>query len=211
MSRSADCTERSRALSIADNTDNRIESMANSYRSILLNLGENPNRPGLADTPLRAAKAMAYFTKGYELCLNDVLNGAIFAEDCNEMVIVKDIDIFSLCEHHLVPFTGKIHIGYIPRGKVLGLSKLARIAEMFSRRLQVQERLTRQIAEAIASVINPYGVGVVIEAQHMCMVMRGVEKTGSMTITSSVLGCFQKDPRTRAEFFGHIHNAPNRR
>jgi len=201
--------KRTRSLSIADSGDVDLDRIAAAFTVILSALGEDPTRPGLAQTPMRAAKALAYFTKGYESDLNDTINSAIFSENCNEMVIVKDIDIYSLCEHHLVPFIGRAHIGYIPRGRVLGLSKLARIADMFSRRLQVQERLTKQIAEAIYSVINPLGVGVVIEASHMCMIMRGVEKAGTTTTTSSVLGCFQKDARTRQEFFAHIHS--NRR
>jgi len=184
----------------------RLETMQVAVKTILENMGEDPTREGLEKTPLRMAKAMLFFTQGYEQSIDDVIGGAIFNEDHNEMVVVKDIDIFSLCEHHMVPFFGKCHIGYIPNGKVLGLSKLARIADVFARRLQVQERLTKQIALAIEKALNPLGVAVVIEATHMCMVMRGVQKTGASTVTSSVLGTFQQDPRTRAEFFSLIKN-----
>lgn len=195
---------RARALSTADSSSLDLTRMASAYSTLLECIGEDPTRHGLQSTPMRAAKALAYFTKGYETDLTEIVNEAIFAEECNEMVLVRDIDIYSLCEHHLVPFTGKVHIGYVPNGRVLGLSKLARIAEMFSRRLQVQERLTKQIAEAIQLAIAPAGVAVVIEATHMCMVMRGVEKAGSKTITSSVLGCFKSDARTRQEFFALV-------
>merc|ERR1719219_1047801 len=159
--------------------------VAASYRNIISQLGEDPTREGLVDTPMRAAKAMMFFTKGYQETVQEV---------------VKDIEFFTLCEHHLVPFMGKASIGYLPRGKVLGLSKLARIVEMFSRRLQVQERLTREIAGAVWEAVSPAGVGVVVEACHMCMVMRGVQKINSKTITSCMLGNFRDDPKTRTEF-----------
>jgi GTP cyclohydrolase I len=183
--------------------------LAASYRQILSDIGENVERPGLLKTPDRAAKALMYFTKGYYENVKDAVGEGVFDEDHQEMVIVKDIELFSLCEHHLVPFIGKVHIGYIPNGKVLGLSKLARIAEVFSRRLQVQERLTKQICQAIDDILHPLGVAVVIEAKHMCMMMRGIEKTSSETVTSSVLGVFANDPRTRNEFFSLI-NRPKR-
>ncbi|TMW67969.1 hypothetical protein Poli38472_007641 [Pythium oligandrum] len=183
----------------------KIQKMADAVRVLLECIGEDPEREGLLKTPERMAKALLFNTKGYAQSLEEVLNEAVFEEDHDEMVIVRDIDLYSMCEHHMVPFTGKVHIGYIPNGKVLGLSKLARISEVFSRRLQVQERLTKQIANAIMGVIQPKGVAVVIEATHMCMVMRGVEKSGASTVTSSVLGCFKSDPRTRSEFMSHIH------
>lgn len=175
-----------------------------AYATILRGLGENPEREGLLSTPKRAVKAMQFFTKGYNETVYDILNDAIFDEGHDEMVIVKDIDMFSLCEHHLVPFFGKVHIGYLPNKKVVGLSKLARVAEIFSRRLQVQERLTKQIAVALTEALKPAGVAVVIEAIHMCMVMRGVQKMSSKTITSTMLGVFREDPKTREEFLALI-------
>ncbi|RLN88901.1 hypothetical protein BBJ28_00002213 [Nothophytophthora sp. Chile5] len=183
----------------------KLEKMAAAVKTLLECIGEDPQREGLVKTPMRMAKAMLYNTKGYGQSLTEVLNEAVFEEDHDEMVVVRDIDLYSMCEHHMVPFTGKVHIGYIPNGKVLGLSKLARVSEVFARRLQVQERLTKQIANAIMGVIEPQGVAVVIEATHMCMVMRGVEKSGASTVTSSVLGVFKTDPRTRSEFMSHIH------
>ncbi|KAG5176085.1 hypothetical protein JKP88DRAFT_228173 [Tribonema minus] len=184
--------------------EERLATMTAAVSTLLTCMGEDPTREGLVRTPYRMARALLDCTKGYEKRLDDVINGAIFEEHHHEMILVKDIDVYSMCEHHLVPFYGRAHIAYIPRSKVLGLSKLARIADMYAQRLQVQERLTKQIAEAIYEAINPLGVGVVVEATHMCMVMRGVQKSGATTVTSSVLGCFQADPRTRAEFFSLI-------
>ncbi|MBP8184727.1 MAG: GTP cyclohydrolase I FolE [Pseudomonas sp.] len=170
------------------------------YRQILLGLGEDPEREGLLDTPKRAAKAMQYLCHGYGQSVDEIVNGALFASDNDEMVIVKNIELYSLCEHHMLPFIGKAHVAYIPTGKVLGLSKIARIVDMFARRLQIQENLTRQIAEAIQSVTDAAGVAVVIEAQHMCMMMRGVEKQNSSMNTSVMLGAFRQSASTRQEF-----------
>jgi len=183
-----------------DESKVREAKLCGAIRTLLECIGEDPDREGLRDTPLRYAKAMLYFTKGYEENLKNIVNNAVFEEDHDELVIVKDIEIFSMCEHHLVPFTGKMHIGYIPNRKVLGLSKFARIAEMFARRLQLQERLTKQVAMAIAEILQPQGVAVVMESAHLCMVMRGVEKTTATTTTSSMLGIFRKSTRTREEF-----------
>jgi len=182
----------------------KIQQLSTVYRGLLSTIDEDIDRQGLKKTPERAAKAIWYFTKGYRQNLGDLLNDAIFNEDHDEMVIVKDIEMFSLCEHHLVPFIGKVSIGYLPNGKVLGLSKLARIVEMYARRLQVQERMTKQIAVAITEAINPAGVGVVVEATHMCMVMRGVQKINSKTMTSTMLGVFREDSKTREEFLSLI-------
>ncbi|XP_071786550.1 GTP cyclohydrolase 1-like [Asterias amurensis] len=182
-----------------------LPGMSQAYKSLITSIGEDPDRQGLKKTPERAAKALMFFTKGYEQKIQDVINDAIFDEDHDEMVVVKDIEMFSLCEHHLVPFIGKVSIGYLPNKRLLGLSKLARIVEIYSRRLQVQERLTKQIALAMVEAIAPAGVAVVIEATHMCMVMRGVQKLNSKTITSTMLGVFRDDPKTREEFLSLVH------
>jgi len=181
-----------------------IEDLSRHYREILLGLGEDPTREGLLDTPKRAAKAMQYLCHGYGQTLDEIVNGALFASDNDEMVIVKDIELYSLCEHHLLPFIGKAHVAYIPTGKVLGLSKVARIVDMFARRLQIQESLTRQIAEAVQQVTGALGVAVVIEAKHMCMMMRGVEKQNSSMVTSVMLGEFRENAATRSEFLSLI-------
>ncbi|HFI2198646.1 GTP cyclohydrolase I FolE [Pseudomonas aeruginosa] len=175
-------------------------TLSQHYREILVGLGEDPQREGLLDTPKRAAKAMQYLCHGYGQTLEEIVNGALFASDNDEMVIVRDIELYSLCEHHLLPFIGKAHVAYIPTGKVLGLSKVARIVDMFARRLQIQENLTRQIAEAVRQVTSAAGVAVVIEAQHMCMMMRGVEKQNSQMFTSVMLGAFRDSNTTRQEF-----------
>jgi GTP cyclohydrolase I len=174
--------------------------MQDIIRQLLAALGEDPSREGLVDTPRRVEKSLKYLTSGYTADIDTVLNNALFTVDYNEMVIVKDIDFYSLCEHHLLPFFGRCHIAYIPKGKVIGLSKIPRLVEVFARRLQIQERMTSQIADTIREKIQPLGVAVVIEATHLCMAMRGVEKQNSSAITSAMLGGFQNDARTRMEF-----------
>jgi GTP cyclohydrolase I len=177
--------------------DNKL---ADLYTAILSGVGEDPAREGLQKTPERAAKAMQYLTRGYQQSVDEVVNKAIFDSDNNQMILVKDIELYSLCEHHLLPFIGKCHVAYIPTGKVIGLSKIARIVDMFARRLQIQENLTKQIADTLMHAIQPAGVGVIIEAQHLCMMMRGVEKQNSMMTTSMMLGTFLDHDRTRSEF-----------
>lgn len=181
-----------------------LKKVEKSILDILTEVGENPQREGLLKTPHRVAKAYDYLTSGYRKDIKKVLNNAIFEEKYDEMVIVRDIDFFSMCEHHMLPFYGKVHIAYIPSGKIVGLSKLPRIVEVFARRLQVQERMTQEIAETINDYLNPLGVGVVSEAYHMCMMMRGVEKQNSYTLTSAMHGEFKNDARTRGEFLDLI-------
>jgi GTP cyclohydrolase IA len=179
--------------------------MQDIIRQLLADLGEDPSREGLVDTPKRVEQSMRYLTGGYDADVDTVLNNALFTVDYNEMVIVKDIDFYSLCEHHLLPFFGKCHVAYIPNGKVVGLSKIPRLVDIFARRLQVQERLTNQIANTLLEKINPLGVAVVTEATHLCMAMRGVGKQNSVAVTSAMLGGFRNDARTRAEFLNLIN------
>jgi GTP cyclohydrolase I len=170
------------------------------FLRLLEEIGENPNREGLMKTPERAAESIAFLTQGYQQTLEEVLGDAVFEESYDDMVVLKDCEFYSLCEHHVLPFFGKTHVAYIPRGKIIGISKIARVVDLFARRLQVQERMTMQIAEALQEVLNPHGVAVVQEAQHLCMMLRGVEKQDSRIVTSAVLGVFRTDPKTRAEF-----------
>ena len=188
-------------------TDNN-KKIAKLIEKLLQELGEDPTREGLLKTPTRVAKSWLYFSRGYNLDLDDVVNNAIFHEASKDMVVVRDVEFFSLCEHHLLPFFGKAHVGYIPNGKVIGLSKIPRIIDMYARRLQVQERLTHQIADAIQNVLKPNGVAVVMEGRHMCMQMRGVEKQNSLATTSTMLGRFRESVRTRNEFM-YLINRPN--
>jgi len=187
-------------------TDDPMDPIEGYVEGILKELGENPSRDGLQKTPNRVAKAMRFFTQGYEQSPADVLMGALFDVDYDELVVVRDIDFYSLCEHHMVPFFGRVHVAYIPNGKVVGLSKIPRTIDIFARRLQVQERLTMDIAETIEAVLKPRGVGVVIEAKHLCMMMRGVEKQNTFAITSSLRGVFESDPKTRSEFMDLIRH-----
>ena len=179
------------------------------YKKLLEQVGEDPTREGLLKTPARAAEAMRYLTSGYKLNVKEVVNGAIFEEPYEDMVIIRDIEFFSTCEHHLLPFFGKVHIGYLPSGKIIGLSKLARLVDIFARRLQVQERMTVQIGSALMEVLNPTGIGVVVEARHLCMMARGVEKQSSKVTTSEMLGTFRDDRKTRHEFLELLQSERN--
>jgi GTP cyclohydrolase I len=179
---------------------------AELVRQQLALIGEDPDREGLLKTPERVAEAMRWLTRGYETCVDDVVNQAVFEESHESMILVRDIEIYSLCEHHMLPFFGKAHVAYIPKGKIIGLSKLPRIVDVFAHRLQVQERLTDEIADAVMGALGPYGVGVVIEAWHLCMMMRGVEKQNSKTVTSALRGTFRSDPKTREEFMFLVHS-----
>jgi GTP cyclohydrolase IA len=181
-------------------------TMENSYRDIISAIGEDPSRPGLQDTPKRAAKAMEFLMRGYRQNIDEVINGALFPSSSDEMVIVKNIELYSMCEHHMLPFIGKCHVAYIPKGKVIGLSKIARVVDIFARRMQIQENLTKEIAETIIKVTGGSGAGVIIEAQHMCMMMRGVEKQNSVMTTSCMLGAFRNSQSTRNEFLSLISN-----
>jgi GTP cyclohydrolase IA len=184
----------------------RVASMEQSFLSLLEAIGEDPKREGLVRTPCRAARAFEFLTAGYRQSLDEIINNALFDSEASEIILVKDIELYSLCEHHLIPFIGKAHVAYIPNGKVVGLSKTARIVDMFARRLQIQENLTMQIADALMKALQPRGVGVVIEAKHLCMMMRGVEKQNSVMKTSCLLGVFKEDARTRSEFLSLLND-----
>jgi GTP cyclohydrolase IA len=183
------------------------EPFTAELRAILIALGEDPDREGLRKTPSRVEAAYRWLTRGYQLSVADVVGDAVFEEAHESMIMVRDIDLYSLCEHHLLPFFGRVHVAYIPDGRIVGLSKLPRIVEVFARRLQVQERLTDQIADAVMDVLHPHGVGVLVEASHLCMMMRGVEKQNSRTVTSAVRGIFRSDPKTRDEFLRLVHGS----
>ena len=184
----------------------KLKSLESSFREILEAVGEDPTREGLVRTPNRAARAFEFLTNGYRQSLDEVVNDAIFSSDASEIVLVKDIELYSMCEHHLLPFIGRVHVAYIPNGQVIGLSKIARIVDVFARRLQIQEQLTTQIADALMKTLHPDGVGVVMEAKHLCMMMRGVEKQNSVMKTSCLLGSFKNDARTRSEFLALLND-----
>ena len=181
-------------------TETKLDALAQSYRNLLEAIGEDPERQGLQRTPIRAARALEFLTQGYRRNLDEIVNDAIFDSEASEIILVKDIELYSLCEHHLLPFIGRAHVAYIPNGKVIGLSKVARIVDVFARRLQIQENLTTQIAESLMDCLQPAGVAVVVEAKHLCMMMRGVEKQNLIMKTSCLLGSFKDDARTRSEF-----------
>ena len=180
--------------------DKKIDSIEQAYRDLLEAIGENPERQGLMKTPARAARALEFLTQGYRQSVTEIVNDAIYDSDASEIILVKDIELYSMCEHHLLPFIGRAHVAYIPNGKVIGLSKMARMVDVFARRLQIQENLTTQVADALMDVLSPEGVAVVIEAKHLCMMMRGVEKQNSIMKTSCLLGCFKDSATTRSEF-----------
>ncbi len=194
-------------IGLTELTQGKIED---AYRDVLAFVGEDPDREGLLRTPHRVAESMKFLTRGYDQNVDTLLNGAIFHEEYDDMVVVKDIEFFSLCEHHLLPFFGKVHVGYIPNGKIVGLSKIPRLVDMFARRLQVQERLTTQIAEALEEALEPQGVAVVVEGMHLCMLMRGVQKQNASMITSHMMGAFRADRATRAEFMAFTQGGGNR-
>ena len=194
----------------SDPASDRQAELSRIVRELLTQLGEDPERDGLVRTPQRTARALVELTSGYQMDAGAILNGALFDVTYDEMVIVKDIEMFSLCEHHLLPFFGKVHVAYLPGRKVIGLSKVARLIEMYARRLQIQERLTNQIAQTIQEAIDPKGVGVIIEAKHLCMIMRGVEKQHSSAVTSSMLGAFRDNPKTREEFLSLVSRSTDR-
>lgn len=193
-------------VDVTSSDEDRDRELENHVRKMLQLVGENPVREGLVDTPERVSKALHFLTGGYDLTVDDVVKNALFEEHCEEMVIVKDVEFYSLCEHHMLPFFGRAHVGYLPRDHIIGLSKIARVVDVFARRLQVQERLTTQIASGLLEVLNAHGVAVVLEATHFCMVMRGVQKQNSKTVTSSMLGAFREDSRSRSEFMELIRD-----
>lgn len=193
-------------VDVTSSDEDRDRELESHVRKMLQLVGENPVREGLVDTPERVSKALHFLTGGYDLTVDDVVKNALFEEHCEEMIIVKDVEFYSLCEHHMLPFFGRAHVGYLPRDHIIGLSKIARVVDVFARRLQVQERLTTQIASGLLKVLNAHGVAVVLEASHFCMVMRGVQKQNSKTVTSSMLGAFREDSRSRSEFMELIRD-----